>query len=71
VAAAYRTETEEAPVAEEELQVRQLGRPHRHDATLQYDRRPRVGSLRKPVRECWKICRRHQQRDRIGRWIRR
>jgi hypothetical protein len=33
VAAAYRTETEEAPVSEEEPQVRQLGRPHRHDAT--------------------------------------
>jgi hypothetical protein len=32
VAAAHRTETEEAPVSEEEPQVRQLGRPHWHNA---------------------------------------
>jgi hypothetical protein len=33
VAAAHRTETEEAPVSEEEPQVRRLGRRHRHNAT--------------------------------------
>jgi hypothetical protein len=32
VPAADRTETEEAPISEEEPQARQLGRPHRHNA---------------------------------------
>src|SRR5262249_19402931 len=32
VAAAHRTETKEAPVSKEEPQVRQLGRPHWHNA---------------------------------------
>src|SRR5215469_16792443 len=32
VAAAHRTETEEAPISEEEPQVSQLGRPHRYNA---------------------------------------